>query len=89
VREIIIWPVYLDGEKSRKEGRKVPKELGVKNPKLKDIFNALKKMGYSAEIVKNKSYPKEHWETLGYIKVNIDNNISKMDLIKKVCKNLS
>ena len=86
MKEIIIWPVYLDSEKSRKEGRKIPKELGVKNPKLKDIFSALKKMGYNAEIVKNKSYPKECWESSGYIKVKVDENISKLDVIKKVLR---
>ena len=89
MREIVIWPVYIDRERSRKEGRRVSRNLGVKNPKLKNIYNALKKIGYSAEIVKNKCYPREHWESIGYVKVNIDDksNISKLELIKKLCKN--
>ncbi|WP_292460202.1 signal recognition particle subunit SRP19/SEC65 family protein [Methanothermococcus sp.] len=89
MKEIIIWPVYLDVGKSRKEGRKVSKELGIKTPKLKNIYNILIKMGYTAELIKNKSYPKEPWETVGYIKVKVNDDVSKTELIKKICKKVN
>ena len=62
VKELIIWSSYIDCNKSRAEGRKVSKDLCINKPKLKDIYNALKKMGYEVEIVKNKCYPREWWE---------------------------
>jgi signal recognition particle subunit SRP19 len=88
MKEIIIWSAYLDAGKSRKEGRKIPKELCINSPKIKDLYNSLKKLGYDAEIVKNKCYPKEWWEVVGYIKVKVNEDISKLEVIKKICENL-
>ena len=87
MKEIIIWPAYIDKEKSRKEGRRVPKNLGVKNPRLNGIYKTLKNMGYSPEMVKNKCYPRRHWEISGYIKVKVDENTSKLELLKEICRN--
>ncbi len=88
MKELIIWNAYIDYNKSRAEGRKIPKNLCVNKPRLKDIYGALKKMGYEAEIVKNKCYPREWWENTGYVKVKVEDDIHKLDLIKKICKNL-
>ena len=30
--KIVIWPVYFDASKSRKEGRRIPKKLAIKYP---------------------------------------------------------
>ncbi|MDK2789627.1 MAG: signal recognition particle subunit [Methanothermococcus sp.] len=88
-KEIIIWPTYIDAKKSRKEGRKVPKELGVNNPRLKDIESKLRKMGYEFKTEKDKSYPRENWKICGYIKVKVnDENISKLEFLKRLCKSL-
>lgn len=41
---MIIWPSYIDKKKSRREGRKVPEELAIEKPSLKDIEKALKNL---------------------------------------------
>ncbi len=89
MKELIIWSSYIDCNKSRAEGRKIPKELCINNPKLRDISEALKKMGYNTEIVKNKCYPREWWENVGYVKVKVDDDVHKLELIKKICKSLN
>ncbi len=88
MKELIIWSTYIDCNKSRAEGRKIPKELCINKPKLKDIANVLKKMGYEVDIIKNKCYPREWWENTGYVKVKVDDNVHKLDLIKKICEYL-
>ncbi|AXI25378.1 signal recognition particle protein Srp19 [Methanofervidicoccus sp. A16] len=87
MKEIVIWPVYIDRERSRREGRQVPKSLGVKNPKLDSIYRTLKKMGYSPQMVRNKCHPRRHWEPCGYIKVKVEEGISKLELLKEICRN--
>jgi len=87
MKEVVIWPVYIDRDRSRKEGRRVSKSLGVKNPKLEGIYRTLKKMGYSPEMVRNKCYPRRHWEPSGYIKVKVEEDTSKLKLLKEICKN--
>ena len=86
-KEIVIWPIYIDREKSRREGRQVPKSIGIKNPRLENIYRTLKKIGYSPQMVKNKCYPRRHWEHSGYIKVKVEENISKLGLLKEICRN--
>ncbi|WP_459200975.1 signal recognition particle subunit SRP19/SEC65 family protein [Methanococcus sp. CF] len=86
MKEMIIWPAYIDVKRTKNEGRKVPKEFAVQNPKLKDIVRKIKKMGLEYSVDDKKSYPKEPWEVSGYIKVKVDENTSKLQFLKEICK---
>ncbi|AEF97240.1 signal recognition particle subunit SRP19/SEC65 family protein [Methanotorris igneus] len=81
---MIIWPNYIDKNKSRKEGRKVPKDIAIENPKLKEIEAALKKMGYNVKVYRDKCYPREHWRICGCIEV--DAKAPKLQFLKKLCE---
>ncbi|WP_456472852.1 signal recognition particle subunit SRP19/SEC65 family protein [Methanocaldococcus sp.] len=83
---MIIWPAYIDKDKSRKEGRKVSKNIAVKNPNIKVIEKALKKMGVRYKIFRDKRYPRQHWDAVGYIDVEYDGK--KLDFLKKLCKTI-
>ena len=54
---IILWPTYFDLKKSRDEGRRVPRKLGVDNPNVEDIYKAVKKLGYKAKMETDRSHP--------------------------------
>ena len=41
----IIWPAYFDQTKTRKNGRRVSKNLAVPNPKIEELQEAAKKLG--------------------------------------------
>jgi signal recognition particle subunit SRP19 len=58
----VIWPAYLDASKKRKEGRRVNLRLSIEKVKLSEILLAAEKLGYKAEIIQEKSYPKSWWE---------------------------
>ncbi|MBA2847002.1 signal recognition particle subunit SRP19 [Methanococcus maripaludis] len=88
MKEIILWPAYIDLKRTKNEGRKVPKEIAVQNPKLKDIASKIKKMGLEYSVENKKSYPKESWEICGYIKVKVDENTSKLQFLKEICTNM-
>ncbi|MBA2862137.1 signal recognition particle subunit SRP19/SEC65 family protein [Methanococcus maripaludis] len=88
MKEMIIWPAYIDIKRTKNEGRKVPKEFAVANPKLKDIADKIKKMGLEHSIEIKKSYPMEPWEICGYIKVKLDKNTSKLQILKEISKNM-
>ncbi len=81
---MIIWPSYIDKNKSRREGRRVPKNLAVENPSLKEIENALKKLGLDPIIHREKRYPRQHWEICGCVEVDYKGN--KLKLLKEICK---
>jgi len=78
----VIWPVYLDVEKSKKQGRKIPKKYAVPSPKLNEISKAAKKLKLNPEIQRNKAYPSEWWESSG--RVLVDKEFPKREILIKI-----
>jgi signal recognition particle subunit SRP19 len=82
----IIWPVYFDINKSREEGRRVPKTQAVISPKIVEIKEAADKLGLENEINLEAHFPKMHWSKSGMLLV--EKNEAKEAIIKKLAKQL-
>ena len=82
----IIWPAYFDQTKTRKTGRRVPKNMAVPNPKIEEISEAARKVGLKNEVVATTSYPKTPWQKGGSILV--EKMTPKEQIIKKLAKQL-
>jgi signal recognition particle subunit SRP19 len=82
----IIWPAYFDSAKTRKEGRRVPKNLAVQSPKIAEITDAVVKLGLKHEVAAEADYPKMPWSKAGMILV--EKQGSKEQTIKKIAKQL-
>lgn len=78
----IIWPVYIDSEKTKKEGRRISKKNAVPSPKLREISNAAKKLQLNPEVENGKAYSRSWWENSG--RVTVDKNIPKMEILIKI-----
>ena len=81
---IIIWPVYIDLNRTQAEGRKIPRENAVSSPKLREISRAASKLGLNPLVENDKSYPKSWWENSG--RVIVDKNIPKREIILRISK---
>jgi len=79
----VIWPVYFDAEVGRKEGRKIPKELAVKNPTVDEIYMAAKKLGLNP-VKEEKAYPKRWWKKEG--RILVDKKERKLEVIRKIAE---
>jgi signal recognition particle subunit SRP19 len=82
----IIWPAYFDLAKTRKKGRRVPRNLAVQSPKIGEIKEAAEKLGLKHEIAMEAGYPKTPWVKTGMIM--IEKKGSKEQIIKKIAKQL-
>jgi signal recognition particle subunit SRP19 len=82
----IIWPAYFDTNKTRAEGRRVPKTLAVLSPKITEIQEATVKLGLQNEVNLETHYPKTHWYKGGSIL--IEKNEPKEQIIQKIAKQL-
>ena len=82
----IIWPAYFDQTKTRKNGRRVPKNMAVPSPKIEEISEAAKKVGLKNEVVATTGYPKTPWQKTGCILV--EKKTPKEQIIKKLAKQL-
>lgn len=80
--KLVIWPVYIDRNRSRSQGRIISKKSSVAEPTLVEIEKAALKLGLNPEVEKDKSYPRSWWEKSG--RVLIDNSAPKTQLSRKI-----
>lgn len=55
---ITLWPEYFDVNRTRSEGRRLPKELCVPNPDLDIIAKGVMILDLEYEVREDMSYPK-------------------------------
>ncbi len=84
--KILLWPAYFDSNKTRLQGRRVPKSLAIASPKLEEIQNATKSIGLQPNVVLDVKYPKRPWQKTGYIL--IPKKGSKTQIIRKIAREL-
>ena len=82
----IIWPIYFDSSKTRKEGRRVPKNMAVQSPKIAEVKEAADKLGLKNELKLEAHFPKTHWSKTGMLLV--EKNEAKEKIIQKLAKQL-
>ncbi len=82
--KIIIWPAYIDSDKTQKEGRKISKENSVKNPKIEEISKAAKKLKLEPETKINASYSKSWWENSGKVLITLNESLTKREALIKI-----
>lgn len=79
---ITIWPQYLNKDLTLNEGRKVSKEIAVSSPTMAEIERALKRLGFTYNVQKERSYPGKWYEKSGRVLVEYDK--TKLELIKEI-----
>jgi len=82
--ENVIWPAYLDSDRTRSDGRRVPQELAVSEPTVDEIAKAVQQIGYDAVVERDKSYSREPWAERGRVVVRGADDSSKNDLVQAV-----
>ncbi|MFB6073666.1 MAG: signal recognition particle subunit SRP19 [Haloarculaceae archaeon] len=81
--ENVIWPAFLDADRTRSEGRRVSRDLAVPAPTVEEIAEAVGQVGYDAVIEHDKTYPREY-EPRGRVLVKDADDASKSDLLNAV-----
>jgi signal recognition particle subunit SRP19 len=79
--EHVIWPAFLDAERSRSEGRRVSLDLAVPEPTVDESAKAVPQVGYDAKIERDATYPREY-EPRGRVLVKGVDDASKTDLLE-------
>ena len=85
--KVIIWPVYFDQSKTRKDGRRVSKSLALHNPKIDEVELAVQKLGLKHEVIVDAGYPKKPWIKTGMILV--EKQGSKEQVIQRIAGKIS
>ena len=85
--KIFLWSVYFDANKTRADGRRVPKKLAVSAPKLEEIHRAAKKLGLQPLTLSDAIHPSSTWRRTGLLV--IPKKESKGKTLKKIAKELT
>jgi signal recognition particle subunit SRP19 len=82
----ILWPVYFDSSKTRKEGRRVPKNVAVPNPNLDELRRAAEHLGLTPETEENVAHPAMPWRKTGrlWIRKRGTKTQTLMKIIKEI-----
>ena len=67
--KIVVWPVYIDSSKTRREGRRIPVSLGIGSSKLSELVEAAEKLGLEPEPIHEAAHPRTWWNKTGYLLV--------------------
>ena len=81
-----IWPAYFDVKYSRSEGRRIPRNQAVREPRIEDLEKAANKLGLKPILQAGAAYSKYPWSKTGALLV--DKKGSKNDVIKKLAAEL-
>ena len=85
---ITIWPEYFDINRTRSEGRRIPKELCVENPDLDIIAKGAMILDLEFEIMEDMSYPKAPRAKHGCVRVE-KGKMSKTEILPAIGKILT
>ena len=83
----IIWPVNLDSNKTKKQGRRISKSVSIESPKLKEIITAANVLKFEFEVREAAARPNSWWEKTGFIIINKD-NMPKSKIMREISKKI-
>lgn len=84
--KVMLWPVYFDRSRTKKEGRRVPKNIAVPNPRLKELHVAAEHLGLKPDVKADAAHPATPWLKTGRLWVQKDK--SKTSTLIKVADEL-
>lgn len=84
--KFVIWPIYFDSKRSRREGRAVAAGEAVESPNIDDIITAALKAGFKPEIEREKRHPKTWHESAG--RILLPKSSPKSAVLKRIAGSL-
>jgi len=82
----IVWPIYMDAHKTRKEGRILAKKDSIGAPGIDEIMRAAKELGLNPTCEDEKMYPRSWWEYKGRVLIDLDD--SKRDAMRQIVRKI-
>jgi len=82
----VVWPAYLDAEKSRSQGRMVPRDEAIREPKVDEIAYAAIELGLDPEVERDKCFPNSWYERPG--RVLVLKKGAKSALLRRICRSI-
>jgi len=82
----VFYPEYFDANLSWAEGRRIPRQLAIKSPKIKELYIAAKQANLEVTLNESMAYSRRWWDRKGAITVK--KRDSKTSTLKSLAKSL-
>jgi signal recognition particle subunit SRP19 len=79
--KIVVWPSYFDADLSWGEGRRVAKDLAVRQPKAEDVLAAAEEAGLKPVLESGASHPRRPW-------ILVEAGKSKPEILKEIASKM-
>jgi len=87
-KRYVLWIDYFNSALSRSDGRRVPLDRSVKDPRLDELAEAVRRLGYDPETSQAKFPPRMMLQS-GYVSIEKRPNLKKGEVMDEVSKSLS
>ena len=84
--KIRLWPAYFDASYTWGEGRRIPKSLASRSPKVEELEKAAQILGLNPILEPGAAYSKYPWRRTGVLLV--DKKGSKTQVLREIAKKL-
>merc|ERR1712226_960381 len=91
-RSMVVYPIYINADKSVAEGRRVPKSSAVSKPKSQEILDILTYAGYKCVLLKDKLHPKDTYKSdpCNWGRIHVEfKNADKSPILPEIAKTKS
>jgi signal recognition particle subunit SRP19 len=82
----IIWPVYFDLDRSRVEGRMVPRSLALESPTAEEIYEVCGGLKLSPVLEGKKRMPRATWARPGRVLIRKEG--PKLKALKEIAASM-
>ncbi len=83
----VIYPEYFDKRMTRKEGRRIPKDLSFKSPNIEEINKVLNSYNIPNRVENHKHHPARWYEKRGRVLL-AKQNVPKQTFLKKLAERI-
>lgn len=85
--KVILWLAYLDASKTRQEGRRLPRNLCFRSPRLQEMVKAAEVLNLNPQPKSDAKFPRCWRAEEGY--VIVDKLGSKQETLRKIAEKIS
>lgn len=66
-RVVVLYPLYFDAAASRQQGRRVSRQLAIRDPTAEELAEAARRRGYRVELEPRAAHSRRPWKHEGRI----------------------
>ena len=83
---LVIYPEYFDSHLTKREGRRVPKEMARESPTLEQVVKAARSLGLEPAVEPKAAFSPRWWEPRG--RVLVHKKMSKEKTLRQMARKL-